>query len=63
MVLAKAQKLLLEAKQCENMDEVKVNKVKVEMDKEIVRYREEVEIGEIKLHVVKKNYQTIIMCS
>jgi hypothetical protein len=57
------EKLLLEAKRCENMVEVEVNKVKVEMDKEIAWYRKKVEIGEIKLHAVKKNYQTILVCS
>jgi hypothetical protein len=56
------------------MVEVEVNKVKVEMerenllvkvekDKEIARYHKEVEIVEFKLHAVKKNYQTILVCS
>jgi hypothetical protein len=56
------------------MVEVEVNKVKAEMekenlllkvekDKEIAQYHKEAKIVEFKLHVVKKNYQTILVCS
>jgi hypothetical protein len=68
------QKLLSQAKRTENMVEVEVNKVKVEMerenllvkvekDKEIARYHKEIEIVEFKFHAIKKNYQTIHVCS
>jgi hypothetical protein len=66
--------LLAEAKRCETMVEVEVGKVRAEMEKEalqmkaglendIALYRMEINIGEIKLQAMKKNYQSIIVCS
>ncbi|GLT72328.1 hypothetical protein SLA2020_442740 [Shorea laevis] len=56
------------------MVEVEVGKVRAEMEKEarqmkaglendIARSRMEINIGEIKLQAIKKNYQSIIVCS
>jgi hypothetical protein len=54
--------------------EVEVGKVRAEMESharhmkeqlldEISQYRKQIEIGDIKMHAMKKNYQTIIVCS
>ena len=59
---------------CETLVQVEVEKAKAEMakelakvkaefDNEIVRYRKEIEIGGIKLHATKKNYETMLVCS
>jgi hypothetical protein len=66
--------LVAEAKRCETLVQVEVEKAKAEMakelakvkaefDNEIVRYRKEIEIGGIKLHATKKNYETMLVCS
>lgn len=52
-----------EAKQCQTMVEVEVEKVKGSMEVELSQYRKDIEIGQIKLQAMKKNYQTIIVCS
>jgi hypothetical protein len=63
-----------EAKQCQTIVEFEVGKVKAELEKEaekvkvsmegeLAQYRKEVEIGQIKLQAMKKNYHTIIVCS
>lgn len=65
--------LKVEAKRYEIMVEVEVGKVKVEMEKEagkvkakmdneIAQYHMKIEIGEIKLQAIKKNYQTMLVC-
>jgi hypothetical protein len=54
--------------------EVEVGKVRAEMESkawhmkeqlmdEISQYRKQIEIGDVKMHAIKKNYQTIIVCS
>jgi hypothetical protein len=54
--------------------EVEVGKVRAEMESqaqhmkeqlmdEISQYRKQIEIGDVKMHAMKKNYQTIIVCS
>jgi hypothetical protein len=63
-----------EAKRCETMVEDEVGKVKAEMEKEVgqlkalietqaEQLKSEVEIGEIKVHTVKKNYHKLFICS
>ncbi|GLT61026.1 hypothetical protein SLA2020_337620 [Shorea laevis] len=52
-----------EAKQCQTMVEVEVEKVKGSMEVELSQYRKDIEIGQIKLQAMKNNYQTIIVCS
>jgi preprotein translocase subunit SecF len=43
--------------------EKQVGKTKAEMDNEIAQYRKEIEIGEIKFQVMKKNYLTMLVGS
>ena len=63
-----------QAKRCETLVEVEVRKVRVEMESqarhmkeqlldEISQYHKQIKIGDVKMHAMKKNYQTIIVCS
>jgi hypothetical protein len=47
-------------------DKGKIVQLKAEMEQlvnEISNYRKQIEIGDIKIHAMKKNYHTIIVCS
>jgi hypothetical protein len=71
------EQLEAKAKRCQTLVEVEFGKVraedegkmvqlKAEMDQlvnEISNYRKQIEIGDIKMHAMKKNYHTIIVCS
>jgi hypothetical protein len=63
-----------QAKRCETLVEVEVGKVRAEMESQAQRMKEQIldetsqyckqiEIEDVKMHVMKKNYQTIIVCS
>ena len=65
-----------QAKRCETLVEVEVEvgKVRAEMKSqarhmkeqllnEISQYRKQIEIADVKMHAMPKNYQTIIVCS
>jgi hypothetical protein len=66
--------LVAEAKRCESIVADEVGKVKAEMgtkirqlkaliEKQSEQLKSEVEIGEIKVHTMKKKYQKVLVCS
>ncbi|KAE8021979.1 hypothetical protein FH972_007821 [Carpinus fangiana] len=71
------EQLEAQAKQCQTLVQVEVRKAIVENEKKIVQlktemkqlvseisnYRKQIEIEDIKMHAMKKNYHTIIVCS
>jgi hypothetical protein len=71
------EQLEAKAKQCQTLVQVEVGKVGAEDEENIVllkveieqlvnkisNYRKQFEIGDIKMHTMKKNYHTIIVCS
>ena len=71
------EELEAKAKRCQTLVQVEVGKVRAEDEKKIVllkaemeqlvneisNYRKRIEIEDIKMHAMKKNYHTIIVCS
>jgi hypothetical protein len=71
------EQLEAKAKRCQTLVQVEVGKVRAEDEGKIVQlkaemeqlvneisnYRKQIEIGDIKMHAMKKNYHTIIVCS
>jgi len=66
--------LVAEAKRCESMVVDEVGKVKAEMgieieqlkaliEKQSEQLKSKVEIGEVKVHTMKKKYQKVLLCS